>query len=403
MSRNNHNPNILNKARAKFIELYERCIELTQSSKDEAIYYNGENNLYPNEMERVILNSPTGVLASRLFAKYIAGIGVEGNDAIVNTEKNLKLTDITRLGASNISRQNGVYFHIAYEIEESLNIRKNLSILDYLKTRKGEEDENDNDGKFIYKDFTGKKGFWSSLFSKKVDCSKWYWPYTTDENVWLEQVKSDYYEETEEETEDLSIMLPYYRGQVYYLNLTPEFKYALSPFDAVFNDLDTEFRISMYINRQFRTGFLGKTYVVTAGLDEEDEKKVEEDIKNWLGSENSGGVYHLSVVSADDIDKVISVKQVKSELDEKMFEKTVINIEDKIIGAANNAPKALIKSEDTMFGQSSETYIEMKKFYTENTEEERSKLEQAITYLGYPCKIIPIIKIETDEPITPSV
>lgn len=403
MSRNNnnHKPGILQKARAKFIDLYDRCIELTQSSKDEAIYYNGENNLYPNEIERVILNSPTGVLASKLMAKYIAGVGVEGNDEIVNTEKNLKLSDLTKLGSSNISRQNGIYFHISYEIDENLNIRKNLSILDYLKTRKGEEDCNDNVGKFIYKDFTSNKGFWSSLF-KNTQVTKWYWPYTTDEKIWLDQVKADYYEETELESEDVSVMLPYYRGQVYYLNLTPEFKYALSPFDSVFNDLDTEFRISMYINREFRTGFLGKTYVVVAGLDEEDEKNVAEDIKNWLGSENAGGVYYLSVASADDIDKVISVKQVKSELDEKMFEKTVTNIKKNIIGAANNAPKQLIDSDDTMFGQSSSTYIEMKKFYTENTEEERSKLEQAIAYLGYPCKIIPIIKID-NELITPSV
>lgn len=398
MSRNNRKPNILQKARAKFIELYSRIVELNENSKDETVYWNGDNNLYPNEIERVILNSPTGVLASKLMAKYIGGIGVEGNNEIVNTEKNLKLSDLVKLGASNISRQNGVYFHVSYELDESLNLKKNIDILDYTKTRKGKEDENGNDGIFVFKDFCENKGF----LSKKT-VTQWYWPYTTDEKVLLSQIKADYYEETEEETDDLSLMLPHYRGQVYYLNLTPEFKYALSPFDAVFNDLDTEFRISMYINRQFRTGFLGKTYVVVAGLDEEKEKETEDSIRAWLGSENAGGVYYLSVESSDDIEKIITVKQVKSELDEKMFEKTVINIEDKIIGAANNAPKPLVKSEDTIFGQSSSTYIEMKKFYTENTEEERSKLEQAITYLGYPCKIIPVIKIETDEPITPSV
>jgi hypothetical protein len=400
MSRNNNKPNILQKARAKFIELYSRIVELNENSKDETVYWNGDNNLYPNEIERVILNSPTGVLASKLMAKYIGGIGVEGNNEIVNTEKNLKLSDLVKLGASNISRQNGVYFHISYEFD-GVNLKKNIDILDYTKTRKGKEDENGNDGIFVFKDFCENKGF----LSKKT-VTQWYWPYTTDEKVLLSQIKTDYYaeteEEAEEETDDLSLMLPHYRGQVYYLNLTPEFKYALSPFDAVFNDLDTEFRISMYINRQFRTGFLGKTYVVVAGLDEEKEKETEDAIRSWLGSENAGGVYYLSVESSDDIEKIITVKQVKSELDEKMFEKTVINIEDKIIGAANNAPKPLVKSEDTIFGQSSSTYIEMKKFYTENTEEERSKLEQAITYLGYPCKIIPIINID-NESITPSI
>lgn len=392
MSRNNHKPNILQKARAKFIELYSRVIELSENSKDDKVYWNGENNLYPNEIERVILNSPTGVLASKLMAKYIAGVGVEGNDEVVNSEKKLKLTDLIKLGSSNISRQNGVYFHIGYELNETLNFRKNIDILDYTKTRKGKEFENGSDSRYIFKDFCENKG----ILSKKT-ISQWYWPYTTNEKILIAQIKADYFEETEQESDDLSLMLPFFRGQVYYLNLTPEFKYALSPFDAVFNDLDTEFRISMYINRNFRSGFLGKTSVIVAGLDEEDEKQVEEDVKNWLGSENSGGVYYLSVASADDIDKVITFKQVKSDLDEKMFEKTVLNVEDKIIGAANNAPKALVKSQDSMFGQSSSTYIEMKKFYTENTEEERSKLEQAITYLGYPCKIIPVVKITKDK------
>jgi hypothetical protein len=369
---------ILSKARAKFIELYSRLIKIDES-KDDAVYWNGENNLYPNEIELAILNSPTASLASKLMAKFIAGKGVIGNNDTVNSAKNYKLTDIIKLSSYNISKQNGVYFHIGYNIDESLKLQPVLDVLDYVKCRKAKENSEGNEGKFYYKDFTSVK----SMFAKKSK-EKWFYPFSKDENVIIAQIKADY---KGEETDDLSVMLPYYRGQVYYMNLTPEFKYALSPFDSVYNDMDTEFRKGMYVNRQFRTGFLGKTYVITSGLDEEDEEIVKSDVQKWLGSENIGGVYHLSVGVTEDIDKIFKVGQVKAEFDEKMFSETVKDLRDNIIGAANNAPKQLIKSDDTLFGANSETYLEQKKFYDEQTEEERSKLEQTITYLGFPCII----------------
>ena len=65
-------------------------------------------------------------------------------------------------------------------------------------------------------------------------------------------------------------MVKHYRGQVYYMNLTPRYKYALSKFDSTYNDADSEFRYGLYINRA-TTGFLGKTIAITQGLDETDE------------------------------------------------------------------------------------------------------------------------------------
>lgn len=372
---------IIQKARAKFIELYSRII-LVDEKKDDAVYWNGENNLYPNEIERVILNSPTASLAHKLMAKFIAGKGVIGNNEIVNSSKNYLLTDIIKLASYNIAKQNGVYFHIGYEIDKILNLKPVLDVLDYVKIRKAKEDDKDNDGKFYYKDYAVVK----SMFGKKAD-EKWFYPFSKDENVIIAQIKNDYQLAKGMETDNIALMLPYYRGQVHYLNLTPEYKYALSTFDSVYNDMDTEFRKGMYVNRQFRTGFLGKTYVITSGLDEEDEEIVKNDVQKWLGSENIGGVYHLSVGQTENIDKIFKVGQVKAEFDEKMFTETVKDLRDNIIGAANNAPKQLIKSDDTLFGANSQTYLEQKKFYDEQTEEERSKLEQTITYLGFPCQI----------------
>lgn len=388
---------VLGKARAKFIELYSRVIK-KEGDKDDSIFYNGENNLYPNEIELAILNSPSGKNASKMMAKFISGKGVE-IDAAVNEEKNYKLSNITKIASTDISRQNGVYFHIGQRLNDSLELVPVLDVLEYTKVRIGKEDDNDNITKYWFKDYAKKK---SLIGGNDKDDSTFYYPFSDKQNVILAQIDADYKLSGAKDLDvDLSVKLPYYRGQVYYMNLTPEFKYALSPFDAVYNDLDTESRISMYINRQVRTGFLGKTYVVTAGLDEEDEKQVQDDVKLWLGSENVGGTYHFSIGATDDIDKVFKVGQMKAEIDEKLFTETKNTVKSNIYAAANNIPEQLIKSDNTLFGTSAETYIEMKKFYTEQTLDERTELENTLTFLGFPCKIIPIIEI--DEPITISI
>ena len=383
------NKSILGKARAKFIELYSRVIKI-EGEKDDSIFHNGENNLYPNEIELAILNSPSGKNASKMMAKFISGKGVK-NDVVVNEDKNYNLSKIIKIASTDVSRQNGVFFHVGRKLNDALELVPVLDILEYTKMRIGKEDDNEVVTKYWFKDYEKTKSF----LGNDKDKSYFYYPYSDNKNVILEQIKADYILAGGKDLNaDLSIMLPYYRGQVYYMNLTPEFKYALSPFDAVYNDLDTESRISMYINRQVRTGFLGKTYVVTAGLDEEDEKQVEADVKLWLGSENVGGTYHFSIGATDDIDKVFKVGQMKAEIDEKLFTETKNTVKSNIYAAANNIPEQLIKSDNTLFGTSADTYVEMKKFYTEQTLDERTELENTLTFLGFPCKIIPLTEEE---------
>lgn len=382
---------VLGKARAKFIELYSRVIK-KEGDKDDSIFYNGENNLYPNEIELAILNSPSGKNASKMMAKFISGKGVE-NDIVVNEEKNYKLSSIVKIASTDVSRQNGVYFHIGQRLNDSLKLEPVLDVLEYTKVRIGKEDDNDNITKYWFKDCSKTKSLIGG--KDKDNDSTFYYPFSDKENVILAQIDADYKLSGAKDLDvDLSVKLPYYRGQVYYMNLTPEFKYALSPFDAVYNDLDTESRISMYLNRSVRQGFLGKTYVLTAGLDEEDIEKLEADIKLWLGSENVGGAFTYHGSATDDIDKIFKINQVKAEIDEKLFTETKATIKSNIYAAANNIPEQLIKSDNTLFGTSADTYIEMKKFYTEQTLDERTELENTLTFLGFPCKIIPLTESE---------
>ena len=96
--------------------------------------------------------------------------------------------------------------------------------------------------------------------------------------------------------------------------------------------------------------------------------------------------------SEADLDKAFVVKQLEAQFDDKLFESTVKQLRQNILGAFNNIPEPLIfSSSSALFGTSADTYTEMKKFYWEQNEYERSLLEQTIRMFGFECNILPIV------------
>lgn len=384
------NTGLVGKVRAKYFEIYKKINNLVKV-KDDSIWYNGENNLYPNEIEGIIANSPTAKRCVKLWGKFVSGRGFTDptKDILVNTRKNYKLSTIASLAADEAGEQGGAFFHIGYGLNDELKlIQKSLDLLDYSKCRLSKEDDDKNEGFIIYKDFAKK-----TTFSDKTNKEKKYYPYNPDPLVVLSQIKADYKKSGGEKTDDLATMLPYYTGQVYYWNLTPKYKYAIAPIDTVYNDADSEARIQVYNNRGIRTGFLGKVAVLTQGLDDETAKKINEDLSKWLGEEGGDGMWRLDVEKADNLENVLKIIQLKAQIDPKLFSELKKEIRSAIMGSFNNIPEPLILAGDgSLFGTSRETYDAMKLFYSEQTEDERKKLEQCLTYLGFPCEIEPIVK-----------
>jgi hypothetical protein len=261
--------------RAKLIELHKRK---TEYDKREDIYNNGEDNGYPMEIERVVFNSPTAKRSALMMSKALCGIGLDsgegltGSDDIVNKKKEFTASDIVKMIADDISIQYGAFIHVGYGVtvegdgdNAKVKIKQtSLDVLDYNKCRISKEDVEGNKGVIKFDDYEKK----SSLGKARADNEKrWYYPYNPNQKVVIAQIKKDAKKKAEEakkKGKELSMgdMIAHYRGQVLYLNLTPRFKYAISLFDPVFNDCDTEYRMSVYSNGITREGFMGKTYVL---------------------------------------------------------------------------------------------------------------------------------------------
>lgn len=386
--------------RATLVSIWQRTITVLKG-KGENIYLNGDNNLYPYEIEAVISESPTASRCATVMSKYISGEGVYIDDEnnlieyenlpVVNKKKNYKITDIIEMAARSIAKQKGAWFHITYGIIDGRIKPIAIDVLDYCKPRLSKEDTEENMGKIYVKDWDEK-----SAFGNKENDKEWFYPFNPNEDVIMAQIKAD----NNGDDSNLVEAIKNYRGQIYYLNLTPEYVYAVSTINAVYNDADTESRISIYANTQTREGFLGKTSVVTQGLDEEQEEQFKEDIQKFLGAENTGSVHYLNVEQVDNLDNVLKFIQLKPQFDDKLFEVTDKRILRNIFGAFNNIPAALVLSgEGALFGTNSETYNEMKVFYSEQTKEEREKLERALYYMGFPIKIKPIAINENSKQI----
>jgi len=398
-----------NLVRATLKELWTRLIKPDKTIN--WIYLNGENNLYPNECERVILLSPTATRSANMFAKYVAGAGVrvsKGSPNIIAykdlpfvNNKQQKITNIINIAAKSLSKHRGVFFWVGYGLKDAKLIPNQIEVLDYKKCRLSKEDASENKGKVYFHDWEAA----TTLGGSKKNM-KWFYPFNNNEDVILAQIKADAKEQSKKAGVEIELeeAIKNYRGQVFYLNLDSELIYSLSTIDSVYNEADTENRISLHSNNEVRTGFLGKTAVITNGLDEDTAKDVVSDVSKWLGAENSASLYHLDLEEVEDIDKAFKILQVGAQYNEKLFIETSKRLKTNIFGAFNNIPEPLVMSSaSALFGTAADTYTEMKLFYSEQTETEREELQEALALLGFPVIIKPIVEVAEVSTDTPEV
>lgn len=341
------------------------------------IYQNGEDNLYPERIDRIINNSVTAKMASEMMTQYLLGKGFgEADNFQINNDQ--KLIDFAIDVADSLVRQRGVAIHFDY----NLNFEEiNPKVIDFTKIRLGKKDSKDYNGKILF------KNDWSDNQEKPIIFDV----FNRNQDVIKAQIEK-------------AGSIEKYKGQIMYINLDSRYYYPLSRIDAVLNDCDSESQAAIYKNMILRKGFFGKTVIMTPPLVSNDEPEmivndagqlvrnrqftqrqaeadvVKQTIEKFIGSENAGGA--MMIESPDfinGIDTIFKIEKIDSTLDDKMFEYTESSVSKNILMAFNNLPVVLVKSPDSaMFGNSGSSLLEAKKMYWENTAKERNKLETII-------------------------
>jgi len=345
-----------------------------QSGLD-AIYNNGANNLYPYYVSNSVDGSSTGSMAHDRHSQYISGILLE-NDIEVNAKKELYLSDIISSAAEDLSIQNGFYIHvnISLDIEKQEVNPVRPSIIPFENCRISKED----DFGYWSRVFVSDNFFQKKALFHKTDDYKSYYRYNKRYEAVLSQVK-DW--QSKKELETFEEALRSFPGQVRFVKYTNEFPYPTSQQKAVLRDMESEFYISEYTNEQTINGFMGKVvvFVLQDDYESDNEFKKINSLEGWLGTDGSGGMFVQSMKNTDDPDKLLVVKQFKSQFDDKMFALTEKRLKRNIIGAFDNLPEALISAGDgVMFGTNPETFENLKNFYDENTKPKRDFLHKKI-------------------------
>lgn len=342
-----------------------------------AIYKNGENDLYPLFVQNAILGSPTGSLAHKQHAKYIAGqLGID--DILINKRTEEMLSTFVQAGAAALSMHGGFFVHVNYRIDsETGGFKVNeATILDNVKSRINKEDDRGNWSKLYHDDFTKTKGRWSSTDKN------WYYRYTKEPSAIWKQIENDAKLLKIDITTDegKAQALRSYRGQVRYVKATSEWPYTTAPADSVLYDCISEYFISQYTFSQTANGFADRQMLFIKKGSPDDQQLIEEDIGSWIGVDNSGGIYVQFVDDTDDIDKIVKSVKLESTFNDKMFDQTERSLSRKILGAFDNLPEVLVYSGDNaLFGTNPETFENAKKFYNENTRYLRELLNRTLS------------------------
>jgi hypothetical protein len=359
------------------LSIYKKVVEWDKKLE---VYKNGEDNAYPERMERFRNNSVTASMSSNTMIQYLLGKGFgEANNIKIG---NLKLIDIADDVARDIVDNRGVFIHVNYDANFDVS---DFSVIPFNQCRIGLKDSKLYNGKILtYHD-------WSAKIDKnKVSIID---VFNNDKTVVAYQVEK-------------AGGIDNYKGQIMYYNMDSQYFYPLSRIDAVSFECDNEYQASLYKNELLRRGFFGKTLVVTRPLIdaqlyedrslegiarlkrlESERDTFKEGIKKFIGVGEAGGVMHMEVdFAGENLEQAILFKNIESTINPELFRFTEDSAVTKILMAFNNLPIALVKSPDSsLLGNSGDALRVAKETYWENTTKERELVENLLNDLWKLC------------------
>lgn len=343
------------------------------------IHTNGNDNNYPERMERLKNNSVTAKMASSIMVQYLIGKGFGESDNIkIGKDKLIYIaTDI----ATDIVDNKGVFIHVNYNANLEVS---DFKVLPFNQCRIGEKDSNDYNGKIlVYKDWSGKV---------EVNNVKVLNVFNPEKEVLKYQIKK-------------AGSIEKFKGQILYFNMDRKYYYPLSRIDPVSHDCNSEYNASVYKDNILENGFIQSTFFITRPLidnnfiiqaneskdpillqnlreQESERTNFKENGKQMLGAKGVGGFMHVEVdFAGDDLSQAFKIETIKSDINPALFEFVEKSATDKILMVYNNLPNVLLKADNSMFGASGEALRVAKETYWENTSIERNILETIINDL----------------------
>lgn len=327
----------------------------------------GENNDYPQLMEKIINSSVTAKTSANVYSKFLAGAGFEAdiNKIKVGTDsrgKKITIQSLLREFTKALSRNNGAYIHCNFTNEQKI---KNVHLKPFKNCRFAIPDDTGYSAKILVYDNWEKD---RNKKYKKQDINNFN-VFNLEEKVFIAQIKEVKGVEN-------------YKGQIFFLFTDNEYFYPLSNYDEVYLDCDTESQLALFRNRQTRNGFFKKTIMrVQEATSEEDANKLADSARQSLGVDGDG-----FWIIEDEVDENgefsentgFKIEQLDSDLEDELFKDWPKELANNIRKSAKGIPAILIDYEDNKLGSTSgESIIQATNFYNAITQDDRTAVEEA--------------------------
>jgi hypothetical protein len=327
----------------------------------------GENNDYPQLMEKLIDGSVTAKSSANVYAKFLAGDGFENeeiNKIQIGTDsrgKKITIQSLLRQVTNSISRNQGAYIFCSITAE---GVIKKSSLKPFKNCRYGSPDETNYSPMILVYDNWEKDKRKKSKKEPKV-----FNVFNLDDAALTSQINK-------------AGGVKRFKGQIYSLFTDNRFFYPLSTFDSSYLDCDTEAQLALFRNRQVRNGFFKKTIIrIASGGTEKEQEELVASLRKSLGPDGDG----LWVVE-DEVDENgelsdktgYAVDQLDDTINDEKFKDWPIDVSNNIRKDAKNIPKVLIDYESGKLGSGSgEVIVKATNYYNAITKDDRTEVSEA--------------------------
>lgn len=288
------------------------------------------DNLYPQNVRNIVLNSKTGNGCLERYTDYIEGRGIASQPLagfVVNLDGET-LADLHSQVSSDLGVIDGFAVHVNYDINGGI---VSLHQIPFENARLVEPDEEGNIRKVaLHPDWSGRttrNGKPVKITKETIDYLDVFNP---DPAVVLSQIQE-------------AGGPQFYKGQVYYYSTQGFLRYPYAKFHAVLSDMSTDEGLSNIMNRNVRNNFLPAGAFVRlksqgapySGDDAEDEPQVDaddyaEDLASLQGDTGALKFLDITVESKDEMPEFINMQGNNYDKD---FTATAAEVKDCIYAA----------------------------------------------------------------------
>lgn len=324
------------------------------------VIFNGDNNLKPFIIEKLIDSSPTAFQSAGMYANFIGGAGFSSDFSDLNlSDRSWEIrtpNDLLHDVSESLSRHQGVFIHVSYN---ALYEKTDFKILPYSLCRVGKEDDDNYSGKIVF----SKKGWGKQL---KKDEVKVFNTYNPTPKVIQYQV-------------DSAGGWDNYKGQIIYFKLSQKYTYSKSLIETSYTFADAENHLGLFYNSIIKRGFNDITIVRHRPFENKSkEMAFDANAKAVTGGQNSGSIWMIEDDSFDPDSKDsgnVRFDKISSDQKPDRYKHMEQSSANFIRKSFKNIPPVLIDHVSGKLGNSSGDDIKMaQSIYNSSTASDRKKV-----------------------------